>query len=265
MKEFQELMKESKPKKENSFDIYSPSTKLSEVKMNNNNNNDIFKSPLNDPTNSINKIDTQNSETKFNDKNTKKDLSDEEILNNLLGLSSNLNNPLKKENTNKKIKTNNDSPFIVPGTEGIDSPKIKTEKDEKKKETDFSFFDALDKEMNSVPKTSVNNITNNNSEKLSSDLGINKLFENIVKEEEKAQDKRLEEAKKTNLENKKISSISPIDLNLETNLNQTSQKLDKELKKIPISLAQLDIEKEEIGLKKKKNKVSLKRNNNIQI
>ena len=275
MKEFEEIMKESKPKKDNIFDINSPSYQLGDSEIKNkydtnkgNNDYKIFDTDFKDDSyksdyeilkpNTLNKLGTSKfllPETNLFDNYDKKAPTDEEILNKLLKLSSDIDKPVKKENnkTNKSYIT----PLIIPSTKMIDLSKGKYGKNEDNKESSFGFFDNFEKELNSQSKNNFEfDIDIKNKEgKLNLDLENKNVFGEGTKKVEKLNKNKFDPIKSLNSIENKSSSISPLELNLETNLNHTSQKLDKEIKRIPISLAQFDIRKEENGINKKKDKV----------
>lgn len=227
----------------------------------------------------FNKIDNSNIDN-LNDK-IKKELSDEDILNNLLGITSDFNKAEKKDPSSAKLKKKPSAALIVPGSEGIvlsnlENKNRKAENNlnnlnnynnnNSKIKENTNFFNVLEKETKNLKKSNSENLDFFGAPSAKKgDIGINKIFEDVVKEEEKAQQKKIVENLKkketnNNLNNINDNNLSALDFDLETGLNQTSEKLDREFKKIPISLAQLDTTNEENARKgkKKKKKVYLK-------
>ena len=227
--------------------LFPPKIDINTKNYGNNNNNNF---------NSHNDIKTQN----------KKELNDEDYLNNLLGITNDFNKTIKKDSSSE-IKKKPSAAFLVPGTQGMDLSNLdynsfdnpNVNKNNSIKEA--NFFKDLEKETIDLKKSNSNNSNDNLNifefpSGKKNDIGINKLFEDIVKEEEKKQQKKAENFEKK--EANKNDNFNDLSLDLESNINNTSEKLDKEFKKIPISLAQFEYEKVENASKMKKKKVYLK-------
>jgi len=191
---------------------------------------------------------------------------DEEILNDLLGITNDFNKANKKDaSSSAQI---NKRGLIIQGTEGIDLSNLEnkssqTDNNDSRIKENTNFFNTLEKETNDLKRSNKENQNTINfysggaESAKKGDIGINKLFENIVKEEEKAQQKKTESMKQNapKKPNFNYNDLNALDANIDSNLNRSSDKLDKELKRIPISLAQLETEKMEDAGEKKKKKV----------
>jgi len=277
---------DNEDKMKSDFNIFGNVVEKNDI--NNNKKKDFYgheNISFSDPStisNRDNNFISSNADSKFkNNVNNKEESSDEEILNDLLGISKDFKRNDKKDTKMKKNQPSLFSdPFLNKGEESSFDSTIKlnqnnnnNQKDVKKK---MNFFDILEKESKEInknkekesiengnyksfifPGKQINQNLKNGENNNKKDKKINEIFEYVVKEEEKAQEKKMEDLKNKEGKNKEYP-LSPLDINLETNLNQTSQKLDKEFKRIPISLAQIDMEKEENSNKKKNKKVFLK-------
>lgn len=214
----------------------------------------------------------------------REDFSDEDIIKDLLGISEDLDKSLKKADKKPyRIGTekNNEgiipAPFIIPPAVNLDIPAPELEaisfpedlpigsltENNKQKEAIKNISSESKKGINiNTNKPGSSTINFNKSENK-----FNKLFENIIKEEEKSNEEKVKNLNKKQEQNINSESKPMIFMpynfptqeakfnpNVNNNLNSDFSKLDKEIKKIPLSLTQF-VNENQKSYKKAKGKV----------